>query len=97
MNVLDKVANSALVDCQVAGIHVSYQKSCVDILVILPSGKNDLLCFDKFLDFSITNHQPWGKGYYICASDVTPKADTFIVEIQLNSGDCISLVVEGDY
>lgn len=94
--VLDKVKDSNLVDYQIGEIHVCYAEAYADIKVKSPNGINKTLRFEGILDFSMTNHQPWGRGCYICSSDVIVKEKSTIVQIQLNSGDCISLTIDGN-
>ena len=94
--VLDKVKDSNLADYQIGEIYVCYAEAYAEIEVKSPSGIKEKLRFERISDFSITNHRPWRKGCYICSSDVIVKEKSANVQIQLNSGDCVSLTMDGN-
>ena len=88
---LAKVQNSGIHDYEVAEIQVNYTSACISICFKSPGGNGNKLIIQNFTTFEITHKEEWGKGKYVCASDITydDVSKSYLLEIVLNSGDKI--------
>lgn len=89
---LERFLNSGLHDYEMVSIEVNYSKAQVSLLLREPQEGDKLYCIEKFSYFEISHKEPWGKGKYICSSDLYRKNnDEWGCEIELNSGDIIKV------
>lgn len=90
MNDLKKAQKSGLHDYEIVEIKVDYDKAHVIMNFKSPKGENYQFNIEKFLTFTISHAEAWGKGKYVCSSDIQLfNNDVFVLEIELNSGDQI--------
>lgn len=85
--------NSGLHDYNFKGADINYISCIITISLESPRGENDQLIIKNFLVVQITHKEEWGKGSYICSSNVqSTLPDEKMLEIELNSGDNIKVI-----
>lgn len=96
MKDLSIAINSGLHDYEIADICVIYSQGRIVLNMKTPQGADFLLVINCFVSFKITHMENWGKGKYICSSDVKKEhsSSTTLLEIKLNSGDEIEIRFE---
>lgn len=91
------IANSGLHDYEVVNISVDYKGATVSIQMKDGSGIEVLMKISQTEFVRLTNDKPWGEGNYVCSSSIDEKNDgKKVFEIQLNSGDELSIQYSGD-
>ncbi|WP_419505060.1 hypothetical protein [Allofournierella sp.] len=93
MNSLSMATNSGLHDYELVDISINYNQANIFLRMKTPQGKQFLLTVENFVDFKITHTEKWGKGKYICSSDIKQSQTSrkSKLEIKLNSGDEIEI------
>jgi len=90
MSELRRAQNSGLHDYEIVDIKVNYNNANITIMFNTPEGRKYELNIEKFISFTISHEEVWGKGKYVCSSDVRLVNDNvYMLEIELNSGDRI--------
>lgn len=91
MKGLAEVKKSGLHDYEIVEIRVDYNKAVVNIYLKSPLGGNYELAIENFVSFEITHEERWGKGKYVCSSEIgyNEISKFYLLEIELNSGDQI--------
>lgn len=71
-----------------------------DISVVRSSGLHDARFMGLYADYDNAwirltfvdkTNEPWGKGSYVVASDISENEDHSLLTIELNSGDVIAI------
>ena len=90
---LKKVKHSGIHDAELMSIAVDYNKAFLEIQLKTPEGEDYKICIEKFCLFEISHQEPWGKGTYVCSSEISydESLDMYLLEIELNSGDKIMI------
>ena len=85
--------NSNIHDYELLKINVNYLDSEINISFNTATKTNLNICIKNFMTFEISHKEPWGKGSYVCFSDLTydKKQNLYIIEIELNSGDIMKI------
>lgn len=88
---LNKVKHSGIHDDELISIAVDYNKALLEIQLRTPVGEDYKICIKKFCIFEISHQEPWGKGTYVCSSEISydESTDRYLLEMELNSGDKI--------
>lgn len=90
---LELFENSGAHDYEIEWININYVEA--EIILKLKNSKNKSYDFyiKEFKYFNITHKEKWGKGKYICDSDLkqSDSDDLYVLEITLNSGDEITI------
>ncbi len=90
MGGLEKAKNSGLHDYEIVEIEVDYNNANIIMVYNSPDGKRYEFNIEKFITFTISHEEAWGKGKYVCSSEIQLVNDNmYMLEIELNSGDRI--------
>lgn len=87
------IANNGIVDFEVGKIHIDYSNSNICIELKNRNLTPAVLDLKDFIELTITKTEPWGSGIYVASSEIRHKENKVIVEIELNSGDILSIVL----
>lgn len=91
LNICD-ARNSGLHDYNFKGTEIDYISCIITIRLESPQGVSDQLIIRDFLTVHITHKEEWGKGSYICSSNIqSTLSGESVLEIELNSGDSIRI------
>lgn len=91
MNLLD-IKKSGLHDYELLDIIIEYLNSVIQIKLNSPKNIQNTIIINNFISFNINHKEAWGKGNYICYSEIKKNSDISMIEIELNSGD--SIIIE---
>lgn len=83
--------NSGMHDYKFEKIMVDYEKNIVYMLFKDLSENACELIIENMISIELTHEEKWGKGIYICYSNVLEDQNISILEFELNSGDQISV------
>lgn len=83
--------NSGMHDYKFEKIMVDYEKNIVYILFKDLSENACELIIKNMISIELTHEEKWGKGTYICYSNVLEDQNISILEFELNSGDQITI------
>ena len=94
MNNLGRAKDSGLHDYELLLITVDYNHANVNMKFKDLKENTFEICIEKFWSFKIFHEEPWGKGKYVCSSDINYNnvVNAYSLEIELNSGDKIEVI-----
>lgn len=84
--------NSCLHDYEICKLEIDYSLGTILFKFLDETRQLKSCLIDKFLYVSFDKKEPWGKGKYVVYSDIYSEDDTWVIEIQLNSGDTCKIV-----
>lgn len=85
--------NSGMHDYKLEKITVDYERNIVSMLFQDLSENACELVMENMISIEMTHEEKWGKGTYICYSNVSEdrKKKISILEFELNSGDQLTV------
>lgn len=87
-------AKCGIVDYRLKNLFVNYEIGEIRMNLLSYTSKEVIITIPNFESISFQRKQPWGTGSYIAYSECENLSDDLKkLEIQLNSGDTIEIIV----
>ena len=91
MTDISVVRSSGLHDARFMGLYADYDNAWVRLALVDKTNEPMEIYVKDVISMNMTRNEPWGKGSYVVASDISENEDHSLLTIELNSGDVIAI------